>query len=79
MRIKTKMPIVPIMIYQKPKFFKPAHILVGEPIEFTEYYDRKLTDTEYVEADDKLRSIMLKMRDDHTQFLLDKKNKKTKA
>ena len=79
MAIKTKTPIVPIMIYQKPKFFRLTHILVGEPLEFTEYYDRKLTDAEYAEADDKLRTTMLKMREEHAQYLLNKKNKKKKA
>lgn len=79
MAIKTKTPIIPMVIYKKPKFFRCTHILVGEPLEFTEYYDRKLTDADYAEADEKLRNLMLKMRADHTEYLLSKKNKKKKA
>lgn len=75
MSIRTKTPIVPMMIYQKPRWFRKAHILMGEPIEFTEYYDKKLTDEDFIEADEKLRNIMLKMREDHKDFLENKKKK----
>ena len=48
-------------------------ILVGEPIELTDYYDRKLTEEEYIEADNKIRNKMLMLREEHRQFL-NKKN-----
>ncbi len=74
--IKAKVPVVPMMIYKKPRFFRTAHILIGEPFEFTEYYDRKLTSEDYAEADEKLRAIMLEMRRAHTELLNAKKKKK---
>lgn len=76
MAIRTKTPVVPIMIYNKPKFFRVTHVLVGDPIELSEYYDKKLTDEEYREADNKLYEHMLKMRADHKAYLESKKNKK---
>lgn len=83
MAIRTKTPIVPVVLYDKPKFFRRAHILIGDPFEFTEYYDRKLTDEDYSEADQKLREMMLQMRRDHKNFLQqeqeNKKKKKGKA
>ena len=79
MSIRTKTPIVPIMIYKKPKFFSCTHLLIGDPIEMTEYYDRKLTDEDYHEADEKLYNHMLKMRADHTAYLQAKKRKGKKA
>lgn len=78
MAIKTKTPIVPIMIYKKPRFFRMAHIIVGEPIELTEYYDRKLTTEEVEEADNKVREIMLGILEDHRIYLENKKKKKGK-
>ena len=75
MAIRQQTPIVPMMIYQKPRWFRKAHILMGDPIEFTEYYDKKLTDEDFIEADEKLRNIMLKMREDHKNFLESKKKK----
>lgn len=76
MSIKTKAPIVPIMIYKKPRFFRMSHILIGEPFELTEYYDRKLTENEMVEADEKIRQCMLDMRAKHREWLESKKKKK---
>lgn len=76
MAIMSKKPIVPIMIYEKPRMFKCAHILVGDPIELTEYYDRKLTARDYEEADNKIREIMLEMRRKHKEELESKKKKK---
>ena len=73
--IKAKVPIVPMMLYKKPKYFRVAHVLRGEPIELTEYYDKKLTETDYEEADQKLYNIMLDLRREHTEFLQRKKKK----
>ena len=74
--IKTQTPVVPVMIYQKPRFFHCTHILVGEPIELTEYYGKKLTDSDYAEADEKLRAYMLQMHAEHTAYLQGRKKKK---
>ena len=76
MAIKCKTPIVPVVIYKKPKLFRVAHVLVGDPIELTEYYDRKLTAQDYEEADNKIREIMLEMRRKHKEELESKKKKK---
>ena len=73
--IKSKAPIIPVMMYEKPRYFRMAHILVGKPFELTEYYDRKLTEAEYNEASKKLEEIMLNMRKQHTEFLKSKKKK----
>ena len=76
MSIKTKTPVVPIVIYSKPKPFHRAHILMGKPIEFSEYYDKKPTETDFAAADEKLRALMLTMKAEHAQYLQDKKRKK---
>ncbi len=73
--IKAKAPIVPIMMYKKPRYFRMSHILIGEPIELSEYYDRKLTQEDYNEADAKLFETMLALRRNHTEFLESKKKK----
>ncbi len=76
--IRAKVKIVPMVIYKKPRFFRMTHILIGDPFELSEYYDRKLTEADFAEADEKLREIMLSMRAKHTEFLAEKKNKKVK-
>ena len=77
MAIKAKTPIVPIAIYSRPKIFRCTHILIGKPFELSEYYDKKLTENEYTEADEKIREVLLAMRAEHSQFLENKKKRKT--
>lgn len=76
MAIRCKKPIQLVVMYEKPKFFRCAHILVGEPFELTEYYDRKLLDEEVLEADNKIRQKMLDLIEEHKVFLENKKKKK---
>ncbi len=42
--IKTKTPIVPLWIYNRPKAFRKTKLLVGKPYELDEFYGQKLTD-----------------------------------
>ena len=76
--IKCKVPIVFVLIYKKPRYFRKTHIIVSEPIELTEYYGKKLTDEELTAVDERLRLRMIEMRREHTEFLQSKKKKKTK-
>ena len=79
MAIKTKVPVIPMVLYKKPRLFRMTHVIVGEPFELSEYYDRKLSDEEAAEADEKIRQAMLKLREDHKQYLESKKAKGKKA
>ena len=79
MAIRCKVPVVPMVIYKKPRFFRRTHILIGDPFEFTEYYDRKLTDEEIARADEELRNRMLEMRAKHKEYLENKKKKGKKS
>ena len=76
MAIKCKVPIIPLVIYSRPKFFRCAHILYGEPIDLSEYYDRKLSQEEFAQVDEMLRQRMLEMKREHTEYLNAKKQKK---
>ena len=64
MAVRTKTPIVPIVITKRPKYFRLTHILVGEAIELSEYYDKKLTENDYNELEEKLRLLMINMREE---------------
>ena len=76
MAIRSKTPIVPIVIYEKPRMFRRAHILIGDPIELSDYYDRKLSEEDFKEADEYLRNMMLNMKAEHKKYLENKKNKR---
>ncbi len=71
--VKTKSPIVPFVSIKRQKPFRLTHVVFGDPIELTEYYDKKLTAEDYEVLDNMLRDKMYKLRDD---FLARKKKKK---
>ena len=48
---KSKTPIVPVMIYKKARLFVRNILIVGEPIEFLDYYDKKCTDEDFKAMD----------------------------
>ena len=73
--IKTHTPIVPIVQLHKAKIFKKAHILYGEPIEFTEYYGKKLTEENLSDCERRVREIMLSMLN---EFIRSKERKRAK-
>lgn len=73
--IRTKTPIVPIMQYKKAKPFRVAHLIIGDPFELTEFYDKKLTAEDYERADRILYDRLISMRKEHEAFLASKKKK----
>lgn len=73
--IKTKTPIIPMIQVKKFKAFRKVHVLYGEPFEFSEFYDKKLTDEDIAECDERLRQIMLDMYHELEEILSKKKKK----
>lgn len=71
--IKTKTPIVPMVQVKKIRIFRKAHVLFGEPIEFTEYYDKRLTEEDIKKCDDILLERLYEMHAELTRILSKKK------
>lgn len=76
--IKTKTPIIPMIQVKKIKAFRMARIYYGEPFEFTEFYDKKLTQEDIEKADaillEKFKEQYLKLE----EMTAKKKKKKCK-
>ena len=52
--IKFQVPIIPIFFKKKPGFFKFNKLIVGEPLNFSEYYNQKPTKEVLAVASEKL-------------------------
>ena len=76
MSIKTKTPIIPFVICSRPRVFHMTHIVFGEPMEFTEFYDRKLTSEDYERADAMLVARLYELREEHRAGIRAKKEKR---
>lgn len=74
--IKTKTPIIPFVICNRPHVFRRTHVVFGEPMDLSEYYGRKLTQADYDEAEEKLKNRLYELREEHRAFLKAKKDKK---
>ena len=74
--IKTKTPVIPFAICNRPKVFRKTHVVFGEPMEFTEYYGKKLTAADYEEAEEKLKNAIYTLREEHRAYLREKKRKR---
>ena len=40
--IKTRSPIIPMLLVRKPKFFRRNQLIIGEPFELSDFYDKAL-------------------------------------
>ena len=74
--IRAQVPIVPMVVYQKARFFRRNDIIIGEPFELSEYYGKKMTEELLKEADGKILAVMEGLREKHKQMLEEKKGKK---
>ena len=76
--IKTRTPIIPIVQVEKPRLFKRAHVFYGAPVEFPEYYGKKLTEDEIADCEKRLRDMMIKTRADFLAAQAEKRAGKKK-
>lgn len=76
--IKTKTPIIPVMQVKKLRFLRKARIYYGAPIEFTEYYDKRLTEEDIEKCDVLLREKMRELYIEFYNMLNFKKKSKQK-
>ena len=74
--IKTRTPIIPFVQVKKIKFWKMAHALYGDPIEFTEYYGKKITEEDIKVCDEILREKIIELYDRLSEMLSKKKKKR---
>ena len=72
--IKTKTPIVPIIQLRKPRFLRRSYVAFGEPLEFTDYYGKRLTEEDVKICDAKLTEAMLGLYNELSDKVNRKKN-----
>jgi 1-acyl-sn-glycerol-3-phosphate acyltransferase len=73
--IKSKCPIQPVIMVRKPKPFRLNYLMVGEPFELCEFYDKKITSADYDLIGNILKEKLLTLKNELREYLL-KKGKK---
>ena len=74
--VKAKSPIVPVMLSRKAKIFRKTHIIVGEPFELSEFYDKKLTDEDFKTMEKVVYDKMVEQQNLLNEILNKKKKKR---
>lgn len=73
--VKSKCPIVPIMMLNKAKIFRVTKINIGKPFELFEYYDQKLTEDQVARMDEIIKEKMIATQNQLIEMLATKENK----
>ncbi len=74
--IKAKVPVYPIMTAGKTRYFRRTPIIVGDPIDLSEFYDVKMTAEDYERAENIIREKMLGVLHDYYREREERKAKK---
>lgn len=74
--IKTKTPILPMWVVQKPRLFRKSQYIIGKPFELSEFYGKKLDDETLNKANNIVREKMLELYHNQAELLGKKKKKK---
>ena len=74
--IKTKTPVVPVVICNRPKPFRMTHVVVGEPFELDGYYGKKLSQEDYEHATGEIVARFYRLRDEFRAERAQKKRKR---
>ena len=74
--IKAKAPVYPVMCPHKTRLFRRTKILVGDPIDLSAFYDRRLTAEDYEEAEEIIREKMLETKRTAIEMFIKKTKKR---
>jgi 1-acyl-sn-glycerol-3-phosphate acyltransferase len=58
--IKSKVPVLPVAIISSYKFFRRTKVIIGKPIDLSEYFDKKILNEDYIKIS---LSIMKEIND----------------
>lgn len=74
--VKGKATIVPCIVSGKARFLRKTDMLFGKPFDFSEYYDKKLTDEDYEKMNTVLVEKMKETQRELYEIIENHKNKK---
>lgn len=60
--VRAKAPVYPVMCLHKTRLFRRTKIIVGDAVDLSAYYGRRMTAEDYAEAEEIIRGAMLATR-----------------
>ena len=74
--VKTKKPILPIIIYKKARIFRKNHLIIGKPFYLEEFYGKELDDQTIFYMEESVRNKMVELQAQLQEIVSLKKNKR---
>ena len=74
--IKAKVPVYPVMCLRKTRLFWRTKIVVGDAIDLSDFYDKRMTAEDYEAAEERIRERMLATKHDYIAMQEEKKRQK---
>ncbi len=71
--IKAKVPIVPMFITKKPRFWRKTKVVIGKPFLLEEFYGKKLDSDTLTQASDQVAAKIDQLRESQLNALTKKK------
>ena len=71
--IKAKVPIVPMFITKKPRFWRKTKVVIGKPFLLEEFYGKKLDNDTLTQASDQVAAKIDQLRESQLNALTKKK------
>lgn len=62
--VRAKVPVLPVAIISSYKFFRRTRIIIGKPVELTDYYDKKLRNEDYLKISKDIMNIINELKRD---------------
>lgn len=76
--VKTKKPILPIIIYKKARIFRKNHVIIGKAFYLDEFYGRELNDQTISQMENFVRDKMIELQFQLKEIVSSKKKKRRK-
>ena len=77
--IKAKVPVYPVMCLHKTRPFCRTKIMVGDPVDLSDFYGRQMSAEDYQTAEDRIRECMLATKHSYAAYVAEKKRRKEEA
>ena len=74
--IKAKVPVYPVMCLRKTRLFWRTKIVVGDAVDLSDFYDKRMTAEDYEAAEERIRERMLATKHDYIAEQEEKKRQK---
>ena len=74
--IKAKVPVYPVMCLRKTRLFWRTKIVVGDAIDLSDFYEKRMTAEDYEAAEERIRERMLATKHDYIAMREEKKRQK---